>query len=467
MLLLLTLACHPTEGPLGLSWTVDDHAVVTGKRVSVELASTASVELTCVSRDDERDEHLVRSPAPSDSVELNLSGLLASSTYDCEIYAEDEAGDWGRGSFRMATSRLPGDLEEGIVTGDSSAISGVWTVLNPFEDGKLTNDQWVTVVDPEGEIRWYYPIADETGSVDASVYDGRLLIGGGYDTTAGPVLLEQDHTVVYTQPFPSTGGEYHHDVEMTPSGLIGGLITKQGDGYLGFGVEVADPAQDGELVWTWDSDTAVAAGTLPLGSGDAYHANALELIEDDSGQLVGAYANLRNLDRFVYIDRASGEITWQLNQFSWELEGGGGWWHLAHDVHFDGPLGAPDRVLLYDNGVRKPGEQSHAREIELDHETSTARYSWTWTRDDWQEQAWGGTDWLGDDRVLVAIGHCNTCDDSDPDSRTAVLEVDQLSDEVIWSYAFDEESVGLYRAERVGGCGLFSSLRWCPELAQE
>ncbi len=468
MLLLLSLACHQTEGPLGLSWSVDDHPIVTGKRISVELASAAPVELSCVSRDDARDEHLLRVASASDSHELNLSGLLASSTYDCELYAEDELGDWGRGSFRLGTSRLPSGLELGVVTGDSTAISGAWTVLNPFEDGKETNDQWVTVVDPEGEIRWYYPIADELGSVDVSVYDGRLLVGGGNDTSGGPVLMEQDQTVVYTQPFPSTGGEYHHDVEMTPSGLIGGLITKQGDGYLAFGIEVADPARDGELVWTWDSDDAVAAGTLPSGAGDAYHANALELVEDDTGELIGAYVNVRNLDRFLYIDRASGEITWQLNQFNWTVAGGGSdWWHLVHDTHFEGPVGAPDRVLLYDNGYRKPGEVSRALQIELDQEAQHASYSWSWTRDDWQEQAWGGTDWLEEDRVPIAIGHCNTCEDSDPDNRSAVLEVDQLSDEVVWSYAFEEEVVGLYRAERVDGCGLFSSLRWCPELASE
>ena len=457
MLLLPLIACQKVEGNLGMRWSVDKVDAVTGKRVEVMLDEPGDVVMTCTSRDDDRDVHVVRSEGRDDHP-LGLYGLLSSSTYDCVIDAESGQDLWARGEFRTSTNRIPAGIEEGALEGDPDAMTGVYTLTNPFEGGKATNDQRLMIFDPDGEIRWYHDIEDDLGSADVSLVEPQLLIyGGGYGETGAPRMLTLGHEVVYQSPQPVTGGEYHHDVGMTPSGLVAGLTTINGDGYLGFGVELRDPDDDGALIWDWNSDDAVDRGELPAGNGDTYHPNALQIDEDADGNPQYAWVNVRNLNRIIRIDIESGLIDVSLHGTSLTGEG----WYLPHDIHVEG-----DRLLLYNNGERKPGANSSVREYTLDLAHENAEIVWEWTEPDWQEPAWGGSDWLGDDRVLVAIGHCPGCDGASNESRARVLEVDQLTDEVVWAYRWDQEDVGLYRAERLGGCDVFFNARFCPELLE-
>lgn len=456
MWILALLACQKTEGNLDLRWSVDKALAVTGKHVEVELGDVGDVEMTCVSRDDSRDVHVLRSEGATTHA-LGLYGLLSSSTYDCTIDAESGDDLWARGEFRTSTSRIPSGIEEGFVEGDPDAMTGVYTLTNPFEGGKSTNDQRLVILDPDGEIRWYHDVEDELGSADVSLAGPQELIyGGGYGVEGAPRILTLGHEVVYTGPQPVTGGEYHHDVALTPSGLTAGLTTINGDGYLGFGIELRDPDDDGALIWDWNSDDAVERGELPAGNGDTYHPNALEILEDDAGEPIQAWVNIRNLNRIVRIDIATGLMDIDLRGTSVSDEG----FYLPHDIHIDG-----DRLLLYNNGERSPGSISTAREFEVDFVKEDFELVWEWHEDPWQEPAWGGTDWLDGDHVLVAIGHCPGCDGSTDASRSRILEVDRATDEVIWAYRWEQESVGLYRAERLGGCDVFHNARFCPELA--
>lgn len=462
MLLLVLAACQRTEGTLDMSWNVEPAEVVTGKFLDVELGASGSLVTTCTSRDDTRDVHVVRSESDSATHSTGVFGLLGSSTYDCVLEADAGDGLWARGEFRTSTSRIPKGIEEGVVEGDIDAMSGTWTLFNPFENGKATDDQWLVVIDPEGEIRWYIEVEQELGSVDHSVVDGDILYGGGYDVPGSPRIVTTGQELLYTGPQPVSGGTYHHDVEMTPSGLIAGVVTLEGDDYVGFGVEIRDPDDDGALVWAWDSDSAVERGDLPSPRGDMYHANALEIVEED-GVPRWAYVNIRNLGRYVRIDIEEDVIDWQITAATWELNSDE-WWFLSHDPKLE-----DDLLLVYDNGERNPNSHSRVVEYALDFETETAELLWEWTEPSWREPAWGGVDRLDGDHVLVAIGHCDgsSCDEAHPDSRTRILEVDRATDEVVWAYRYTDEAVGLYRAERIDGCDLFSNARFCPQLLQE
>ncbi|MCP4808348.1 MAG: hypothetical protein GY913_33350 [Proteobacteria bacterium] len=457
MLLLALAACQKTEGNLGLRWSVDKALAVTGKHLDIELEEAGDVVVTCTSRDDDRDVHVVRSEGRTNHV-VGVFGLLASSTYDCVIEAESGQDLWARGEFRTSTNRIPVGVEEGVVSGDTSAMTGVYTLTNPFEGGKSTNDQRLVILDPDGEIRWYHDVEDEMGSADASLAGpGELIYGGGYELTGAPRIIDMGHELLYAGPQPVTGGEYHHDVGLTASGLTAGLTTINGDGYLGWGVEIRDPDDGGALVWDWNSDDAVDRGELPAGSGDTYHPNALQVDEDDDGNPTHAWVNVRNLNRIVRIDIETGLIDVDLRGTSITDDG----FYLPHDIHVEG-----DRLLLYNNGERKPGEHSSVREFQLDLIHGTYELDWEWTEDDWQEPAWGGADWLGDDRILLAIGHCPGCDGALDSSRARILEVDQVTDDVVWSYRWEDESVGLYRAERLEGCDVFANARFCPEVLE-
>ena len=458
MLLATLLACQKTEGTLGLSWDITPGVAVTGKFIDIELDAPGTAVLTCTSKDDSRDIHVVRLDTSRELHSTGVHGLLSSSTYDCVIDAEAEGGLWARGEFRTSTGRLPVGLEEGSVYGDPEAMTGVWTLTNPFDDGKATNDQRMVILDPEGEVRWYYGLDDELGSVDCSIEDGRIVWGGGYEGDSAPRIMTVGGVVLYKGEEPTTGGVYHHDVGLTESGYMAGLITKQGDSYIAFGVEVRDPENDGELLYMWESDVAVAKGELPEGRGDLYHANALE-IEEVDGDPRYAWVNVRNLNRYIRIDLVEQTIDRKL------LAGSGlnddDAWNLSHDTKRVG-----ETLLMYDNGYRKPGESSRVVEYEADLEAGTYELVWEWTEDNWREPAWGGADWLENGNVLVAIGHCegSSCDEAHPDGRSAVIEVDRETDEIVWAYRWEDEKVGLYRAERADGCDLFSNAQFCPQL---
>ena len=312
-----------------------------------------------------------------------------------------------------------------------------------------------------GEVRWYTEVENQLGSVDASVIDGDILYGGGYDDPGSPRIVTLGHEVLYRGDQPLTGGTYHHDVEMTPSGLVAGLITREGDGYLGFGVEIRDPDDDGALVWAWESDDSVSDGDLPAPRGDLYHANALEIVEED-GVPRWAYINVRNLGRYIRVDIEESVIDWQITSSVWSMTGD--WWFLSHEPKLEG-----DRLLVYDNGERQPSAHSRIVEYELDFENETGELIWEWTEDAWREPAWGGVDRLEGGNVLVAIGHCEgaSCDEVHPESRSRILEVDPDTDEVVWAYRYTDEDVGLYRAERIDGCDLFANARFCPQLLED
>jgi hypothetical protein len=297
-------------------------------------------------------------------------------------------------------------------------------------------------------------------------------IGGGEVLTAGgmglpPTIVTPTGEVRYRGADASSGGPFHHDVGLLPSGDILGLAegrdSLDGASWTGFLVESRDP-ETGTLTGEWSSQVAVDAGQLPPAVGEAvdpYHANAVDYVSDDDGEAL--LLSLSGTDQLVRLDMDSGELAWRLGaggDFALLDEAGapieGGWFNGQHGPHWDLPL-----VTLYDN--RGLGQQSRALQLHLDTEAMTARIVWQWTEEGWYETVWGGVDVLEGGSVLIARGHCSFCPTADISLPTEVTEVDPATDAVLWRLVFPTREDGLYRAERLAGCAIFANAAYCPE----
>jgi len=81
--------------------------------------------------------------------------------------------------------------------------------------------------------------------------------------------------------------------------------------------------------------------------------------------------SVRNLNRIYKISLSSGEVRWIMG------DGGDFGEGLFAHQHDPQPLG-PGRILLFDNGLHREGEENYSRviEIEYDEEAGDARIVW-------------------------------------------------------------------------------------------
>ncbi len=452
---------------LVLGCEVSDHPdLVTSKTVEVELSDPSTARLVCTLQGDPHERHVLESEQTTTTHRFVLHGLLAASNYECLV---DLGEDGASLAATFSTDPLPDWVRLPVLDGDPAASWGAYTLLNHFVGGKKVDEQKLVIFDCHGRVRWYLDVRDDITNVDVSyVGDGQLLYGGGFG--GPPRIVDLDGDVIWESEGPYIGKSHHHDVEMLPSGRVASLVTTSNqDGstaWTGFGVEIVD-VPSGALVWSYDSQQAVDAGELETGAGDPYHANALQVVEVD-GVLQDVYVNLRDINTFVRIDPVTERFAWTLGpdgdfdlvQDDGTPAGEGDWFYWPHAPEVDG-----DRVLFFDNRNPRPDEEtSRGVEFTLDLDDRTARVSWEWTERDFREQAWGDIDRLPSGDVLLGIGHCAACSASDPQSRTAVVEVDRSTGEVIWRLRWEDDTDGLYRAQRLSGCELFANAATCPSL---
>jgi len=457
------LACDPDTTTVtadGIRVVIADVTdLVLAKRLAVELDRSDALTLTCVADADADEEHVLTSAAATEH-ELVLAGLLAKTAYACDAVAGS-----ANASFEVATDALPDWAPAWTVTGETSG----YTLFNHVVNGQDANEQKLLIVDPEGRIRWYHLLAEQVaGDVDSRYLgDGTVLYGGGYG--ARPRRIDLAGETVFRLATPVTGRSHHHHTERLDDGSVMSLVTttnavaEQEETWTGFGVEVVDP-QTGALAWAWDSQAAVEAGQLPVASGgDPYHGNWAWWTTDAEGPAL--WVSMRNLDRIARVDRETGEISWTLGvDGDFTLLGPDGepagtedWFYLQHAPELTG-----DTLVVYDNGLGRPGgAYSRVVQYRLDVAGRTLQQEWAWTEDAWKEPIWGDADLLDDGHVLVARGHCWDCDSADVDGRSALIELDPSADLATWRLDFDGERDGLYRAQRIDGCAVFASTRWC------
>jgi hypothetical protein len=461
---------HSSEDWIAGCEVVEVPDLVTSREVLLALVDPGAVRLCCSLQSDPSEVHVVNSPQGTEH-RLTLHGLLAESNYEC-VAEVTQATEDREIALTFSTDALPDWVRLPELSGDPDASWGAYTVLNHFVNGKAIDDQKLLVFDKHGRVRWYLDLRDDITAVDVSYLgDGTFLYGGGFG--GPPRIVDLFGAELFLGNDPVAGVSHHHDVEMLPSGRIASLVTTRdqfdGEEWTGFGVEIIE-VPSGLVVWSFDSQTAVDAGDLSPGKGDPWHANALQVVEDD-GMLQDVYVNLRDINLFVRIDPETQRITsrlgpdgdYQLVDASGDAADESDWFYWPH-----APEVAGDRILFYDNRNPRPdSETSRAVELSLDHQAMTAQVTWQWTERNFREQAWGDVDYLPSGNVLVGIAHCDVCDLSDNRSRSAVVEVDRESGDVLWRLTWPEATDGIYRAERVRGCDLFLNALYCPKLLDE
>jgi Arylsulfotransferase (ASST) len=209
-------------------------------------------------------------------------------------------------------------------------------------------------------------------------------------------------------------------------------------------------------VWEelYDSQAAVDEGALPVGAGDAWHANWIDVIDHGEGQKL--YVSLCFIDRVLRIDLATRRVDWALGPGGdFAYVGANGPTSCQHglEVSEDGT-----KILAYDNGVDR-GE-SRALEYTLDLAARTATVDWTWT-DGWYEPLLGDVDWLPNGDVLVTQGHPECFN---AEGLTSIVQIDPLAGEERWRMTFPDQWHAAYRSERLDGCALFSNVGACSAL---
>lgn len=410
------------------------------------LDTPAPALLECTTPSDPMERHVHAFPEGLQGSHT-LFGLLAQTEHSCTLTAGDDVADV---SFTTGDP-LP-SLQRWQIEGDPDAVWGAYTLVNQFRIGAI--DQVVTVFDPQGRVRWTHAMGEttSTGLEARHLGDGRVLLGGATDHP--PALVDLDGTVQWQVPENPDGHRYHHDAIITPQDTL--LVLRADtatDGisdWTGFAIEEWSlPPTD--LLWTWPVQQAIDAGTLPTGSGDVYHANALLWIDDALGS--GPIVSMSHLDQLARIDKATGDVLWTLGHAG----------SIVPDQPFYGQH-APEldgnRLLLHDNGRFRPdGNWSRVLELDLDQMAGTAQMTDEWRQDGWWEKLWGDTDRLPDGTIQVARGHCSNC--GVPESRTSIDVIDPANATPLWSLWIDDPDIGAYRAHRIDGCALFENERYC------
>lgn len=441
-----------------------------GARLTAWLAAPAPLTGTCTGVDDPADVHRVTSLTEETVHDIEVLGLLADSAYRCVLGA-----DGAEAQVDVQTVGLPPGVPDTLeVTVDDGSADRGYLLFNHLVGDRTTADGRAVIVDREGRVRWYWEFAHYGGDVDAALTaDGDVLVGGGYGLE--PTLVGIDGVVRYVASAPAGLGTWHHHAEPQADGTYVALAqddnTDPDDAsivYTGFRVEQRDPATDA-TVWAWSSQSAVDQGALaagPTDGDDTYHANSVTF--DNPADPDGVWINLRNKDAIIRVDKASGEVTWEMSPWSddFALVTADGspdvsehWFYGQHAPELVG-----DTLYVYDNGTDRPGGD-HTRVVayRVDLVARTLTQLWEWTEDDWYEPIWGDVDLLPNGHVLVTHGHAEDRSASSPRSAWIELAIEGDVATPVWRLDTPAQNHMTYRAEQIDGCAIFANTAYCQE----
>ncbi len=461
----------------------DNPALVLEKRFAVTLDRPAPAWVSCTSEEAPEELHLIESIESTTDHELVLHGLLGDTAYTCTVTAPCGDGARMEEIVQVTTDPLPASIPVFEAT-RSDTTRPHYTLFNDA-DVCLDKDLRLLVVDDHGRVRWYHDVPENLDmDLDAHLTtDGNIYYGGGWglmDFEAedqGLVrIVDLSGSELLLRTEPAFGISFNHHSEPRPDGthmsLTSALNDNAGEPFVGVGAEIYDPEND-TVVWSWSSQQALDAGTLPPPSkpgSNPYWANSMSLVPEDDGSS-SVYFSFFVADQVVKVDYETGEVDWihgvggdfQLVDATGESEGRGRWHYSQHDPEIDG-----NRILMHDNGGDRPGERySRAVEFTLDETTMTSRITWEYTEDGWLEPIIGDADRLDNGNVLITMGHCSCCWWAlGEDHWSALVEVEPTTNEVAWRLDWPDDSHGSYRAERLDGCSLFANAATCPEVAE-
>ncbi len=454
----LLCACQGSRtGDLGIDLVLSAHDDNTlSAEATVTLDEEGSVHLEFWN--DQVDPLRTLESAADTHHTLDVVGMRADSSYTLQAVATLADGTELRGeTTTFSTGSLPVELPPlEVVTGQGE--SAAMTLLGPAMDRadgdyESTDFAFLTGVDREGEVVWYYEGDDlDLGPNHAGelLADGSLQILGKSQvlgvSPAGETLWSIDTELA---------GTVHHDAATLSNGNVVVMTqevqTHQVEDLGGevplIGDVLHELDNDGEVVWSWSTFDHLDVERFPgelsrlfedrVGGYDWTHANAVFHVADQDALLV----SLRHQNQVLLIDHASGDVIWILGEDGdFELVEGGEWFTSQHAA----TITSNGDLLLYDNGNEKSPAYSRSVRYRLDTDNWTAEQNWEWDTDLFTENL-GDSDALEDGRVLVCAGGKRDT----PNARLADIDTDG---EVTWELTV-KENLWTYRAERVDWVG--------------
>jgi hypothetical protein len=344
-----------------VSWRTE--AATTGR---VEFGATAAYGM--VSND---------TPSGTDHRVL-LLGMPADTDVHFRVVIDDESADEGSGGlptrdYAITTLSLPAGIPQ-YVTSGSVGDRWQYTVL-PTQGG--TN--YVTIIDQDGEIIWYYAPEGEGNLMKAVVTHDRQQMLLGHAGNQGELensrleWVSLDGYGVHEESVPY----FDHDMTELPDGTVTMIVVEprtMDDGREWSADTLVERAPDGTLTEIFNAWDSIDPTGLGLDSAVNWtHANGLDYVEADDCY----YLSMKEIGSVARIPRATGEIDWmvngKLNDFEFLNGAAPGVMQHQFEVLGDG------RLLLFDNGAPERG-YSRAVELQLDFEAMTAEEIWDYVR---------------------------------------------------------------------------------------
>ncbi|MEM6928133.1 MAG: aryl-sulfate sulfotransferase, partial [Myxococcota bacterium] len=432
------------------------------RQLVVTLDAAAAVWAVCRPDADPDDALLFESGTAKEVHRIDVTGMY-SGEWTCRVVTACRDADTETVALQP---QVPGPVPTFSATGTPS---GPWTILNTQKGAAADGRRDVVIVDGAGRVRFQTEVVSfQRADLDTSWTGEVVHIGGGWGLfetnieTRGLVRqLDLAGRVAYERLEPAFGEGYNHHSESLPDGeilsLTGTFHNVDGNRWNGIAVERLDPETE-TVTWSWDSHDLVDAGLEGPLRGNPWNGNALAWTTDGLGEAL--WISLYTGQAMWRIDPATGERTHVFGHDGdlviVDAEGvplpEREWVYGQH-----GPDFADDgRVLLYDNGVDRPGgDQSRVAEFRLDLQAGTATLLWQWTEDDWYTPIIGDADYLPGGHVLITKGVVRAFT---PFRRqpSALIEVDPATDQVVWRLEPDDRPTpAIYRSQQYDGCALF------------
>jgi hypothetical protein len=308
---------------------------------------------------------------------LFLPRLAADRDYAYEVRALSDAGESGpavRGTFTT------GPLPPSLASLELSVIGRASFDLLLLEIGAPVGPHLPVIVDTRGNVVWH-GLVEARSSFGFTLFEDSLYVFNSPDGlhVLSPRTQAEVASLTRARGAARTGIDpffIHHDVVSTPAGTLLFLVQDRT-------APVRDTVWTGDAVWEWNPRSDALTRRWRSGEfldpardrgprstpGDWLHANSLAL-----GPRGNVLVSLFWLHEVLSIAPDWRRIEWRLggpaSSFGGVERAMEAGQHTAAEV-------APDRVLLFDNGLdRAQGRFSRALEVALDRAAGRAEVVW-------------------------------------------------------------------------------------------
>jgi len=318
-----------------------------------------------------------------------LLGMKAGRSYSFRAVTITESGQRLEGAVgTVEIDDPPADLARFTVSSHDEAQAQpggyIMTSLLGVDNG------WVVILDRDADYVWYHK-ADGGLSITTTQpgLDGASILHSQYDASqeidvAGTVRIAVDGS--YETLTSTVLG--HHDFDELPDGTIAWISIDMGTAVIEDkeysiagdcileGIEGSDDPEAAAQVFSymddyhdpWPSCDHFWALAYETGGWDWVHANSLMYDEDDDAYHIMA----KNLDHILKVDRATGEVLWEIGgaHSTFELTSGTPWSHGHMSQIWD------DGFMVFDNAYH--ADPTVSRVVEYAYDEGAQTYEQVW-----------------------------------------------------------------------------------------